>query len=141
MSKHTPEPWVLFEVGDRFKHQCPASSDKTSILTVVSEDDMHFGAVYNDEDARRIVACVNACAGIPSEILELDERTALAYRGYVQKLKSDRDELLSVLEETSKNLSDAAIKVKWFSVSAAQEILRIADKANVVIAETKGGAA
>ncbi len=56
---HTPEPWILFEVGDRFKHQCPASSDRTSLLTTATEDDVQWGAVYSDEDARRIVACVN----------------------------------------------------------------------------------
>lgn len=71
MSKHTQEPWVLFEVGDRVKHFCPASEkEKTSILTVTLEDGTAFGAVYSEDDARRIVACVNACAGLDTEYLE-----------------------------------------------------------------------
>ncbi|WP_316675782.1 hypothetical protein [uncultured Tolumonas sp.] len=141
MSKHTPEPWVLFEVGDRFKYQCPVSSDKTSILTVTSEDDMHFGAVYKDEDARRIVACVNAFAGIDIEQIEcmpMDIKTLA--QSFVQ-MTLQRDNLLLTLEKTSENLSDAASKMKWFSVSAAQKMLRIVDDVNAVIAKTKGGAA
>lgn len=82
---HTPEPWILFEVGDRFKHQCPASSDKTSILTTAMEDDVCFGAVYNDEDAKRIVACVNACAGFENPEDE------------VSRLKAERNDLLAAL--------------------------------------------
>lgn len=74
MTQHTPEPWVLFKVGDRHVHFCPASeTDKTSILTVTEEDGVEFGAVYRDEDARRIVACVNACAGWTTEQLEAME--------------------------------------------------------------------
>ena len=74
MSEHTKEPWKLCEVGDKRKHLCPASQDDTSILTVALEYDddgepTYFGAVYNPDDARRIVACVNACAGISDETL------------------------------------------------------------------------
>jgi len=74
--KHTPEPWEIMEVGDINKHLCPVK-DNVSILTVSTEylgskDDepTFFGSVYNPEDARRIVACVNACAGIETETLE-----------------------------------------------------------------------
>lgn len=68
-TKHTPEPWALEEVGDKCKHLCPAK-DGTSILTVALEypddDDapVYFGAVYKPADARRIIACVNACKGM-----------------------------------------------------------------------------
>ncbi len=86
--KHTPEPWVLFEVGERFKYQCPAAaSDNTSILTTTEEDGVVWAAVYNDEDARRIVACVNACAGMENPADE------------IAKLKSERSEMLSALKE------------------------------------------
>lgn len=73
MSKHTQEPWVLFEVGDRHVHLCPASAaNKTSILTVTEEGGVKFAAVYSDDDARRIVACVNACEGMddPVEVIK-----------------------------------------------------------------------
>jgi len=84
---HTPEPWILFEVGDRFTHKCPASNDRTSILTTASEDDVQFGAVYKDADAERIVACVNACAGMGNPVDE------------IAKLKSKNSEMLSALKD------------------------------------------
>lgn len=94
---HTPEPWMLFEVGDRFKHQCPASSEKTSILTIATEDDVQFGAVYSDEDASRIVDCVNACAGMgnPAEeiaALKKQQNVIASWRAEFKDLSADRDE-------------------------------------------------
>lgn len=73
--QHTPEPWTLEEVGDKIKHLCPAK-DGMSILTVALEykdgedDPTYLGAVWSPHDARRIVAAVNACRGVPTEKLE-----------------------------------------------------------------------
>ena len=87
MSKRTPEPWALFEVGDGRPHLCPASeSDKMSILTIAEEDGVTFACVYKDSDARRIVTCVNACAGMTDPAAEIAE------------LKRQRDELLALAE-------------------------------------------
>ena len=52
------------------------------------------------ENARRIVACVNACAGIPNEVL----LTVGAFGGFgrdqmVQHVSKQRDELLALLEQ------------------------------------------
>ena len=87
MSKHTPEPWALFEVGDGRPHLCPASdSDKMSILTIAEEDGVTFACVYKDSDANRIVNCINACAGMEDPAAEIDE------------LKRQRDELLGIVK-------------------------------------------
>lgn len=130
MSKHTPEPWVLFEVGDRFKHQCPASSDKHSILTVASEDDMHFGAVYKDEDARRIVACVNAFAGIDIEHIECMPTDVKTLAQAFVQMTLQRDELLQALIHLHHNAK----------ASGAEMGLAL-DVAKDAIAKVKGGAA
>jgi hypothetical protein len=54
---HTPGPWALFEVGDRIKRMCPAAVEtKTSILTVVGEDETTFAAVLEIADARDQIA-------------------------------------------------------------------------------------
>jgi hypothetical protein len=67
MSKttHDPEPWFVDNSRgyEEFKsviasRQPPEGDDRW----IVPADD--------DADARRIVACVNACAGIPTEALE-----------------------------------------------------------------------
>lgn len=115
---HTPEPWILFEVGDRFKHQCPASSDRTSILTTAMEDDVQFGAVYNDEDAKRIVACINACAGMKSPADEIDnlKRDIVEYKkessnktGEILKMKDALWGVLAMIDESWGASSDAEI--------------------------------
>src|SRR6218665_3967604 len=59
-TKHTPGPWVLFEVGGdngTRPAQCPvAESTKQSILTVTEEAGTTFAAVLKKEDARLIAA-------------------------------------------------------------------------------------
>ena len=93
MSNHTPEPWSLLEAGDSIKHQVPVSSDRTSILTIATEGAIAFGAVYSADDARRIVACVNACRGLSTD--ELEQHRLVSAVGYeLIELTKQRDELL-----------------------------------------------
>lgn len=54
MSKYTKEPWGI---------------NKT--LEMICDTDGE-NITSTPENLRRIVACVNACAGIPNEVLELD---------------------------------------------------------------------
>ncbi|MFQ2035205.1 hypothetical protein ACK35Y_20045 [Aeromonas veronii] len=89
--KHTPEPWQVHQdaSGDVF-----VSSAKTSfhIAEIGSEDDE---AVI--PDARRIVACVNACHGLPTE--ELEQKGLVAAVGtQLLDVEQQRDELLSLAE-------------------------------------------
>lgn len=49
--------------------------------------------------AQRIVACWNACTGIPTEQLESDFAQGYEPWGDVQHLRAQRDELLSALSE------------------------------------------
>jgi len=106
MDKHTPEPWSLVEVGVQ-RFLCPADSDKTSILTIVDDDGVDFAAVFMDADARRIVACVNALQGVPTEQLEsavaagiTDVTHGNSISAWIE-IKRQRDELLSLLKEAS----------------------------------------
>ena len=64
MGKHTPEPW---DYGD-----CQNVTDANG-KTVVADGIAFATGVPSEESkdvSRRIVACVNACAGIPTEQLE-----------------------------------------------------------------------
>lgn len=108
MSEHTPEPWELGEVGDKIRHFCPAK-DGTSILTVALEYDnddwepTYFGAVYSREDARRIVACVNACAGMADPAAE------------IAKLRAERDKLMAALTRLASPYSFTAFGLgRWY---------------------------
>jgi len=64
MTKHTPEPWGVANAHNELR----AIINETNRSGVV-----HLGMEKGLEDranAARIVACVNACAGIPTEQLE-----------------------------------------------------------------------
>jgi len=60
---HTKEPWEVFEWDDR--------QSAIHFMSVVSKLTGEMVASYLPiADAKRIVACVNACAGITNEALE-----------------------------------------------------------------------
>lgn len=62
MDKYTPEPWKVRKDGDEYYIE---------ILSKYSGHLCQLGSgCFSKEDARRIVACVNACAGIETETLE-----------------------------------------------------------------------
>ena len=90
MSKHAQEPCGVFQYasGDVFVSYKEASFH---ICEIGSEDD---DSVI--PDARRIVACVNACAGLPTEQLESSPSDGVL--NGVAGLIAQRDELLAALE-------------------------------------------
>lgn len=80
--KHSSEPWLAAE---------DISNSKPGLLFVYS-DTVHGNIALdvNLPDAQRIVACVNACQGIPNELLESSLSVArewvklrLAYDNYL----------------------------------------------------------
>lgn len=60
---HTPEPWHAPGLGEIHSAD---HGDIAQICFAVNDE----GACGTEADARRIVACVNACAGIPTDDLE-----------------------------------------------------------------------
>jgi hypothetical protein len=89
--QHTPEPW---EVSHEWMGR-----PKLTIRNVLGKnpgDGAHQICQINgylgatEANARRIVACVNACRGIGIEVLE-DEIFALRFRNYDQLIR-ERDE-------------------------------------------------
>ena len=106
-NKHTPEPWYVVDApwGDG------------TWINSGSPDPHHEGFIADCEDingdvdidtarinARRIVACVNACSGIGNELLEnicmisggIAGRFA-EQRRYLNETEKQRDELLAAL--------------------------------------------
>ena len=101
MSEHTPGKLMLEEVvsdSGHIKHLCPVDVDGLSLLTVVEHEGVKFAAVYSDDDARRLVACWNACIGAPTEDLESHGFLALRTR-QVESLEAERDSLRAVNAE------------------------------------------
>ena len=96
MSEHTKEPWA--HIGNEVR----------------TEDRLIALALNNSQDdcktnARRIVACVNACAGVEMESLERTslkglQETNEAHVEMLAKCMQQRDELLGILKEAYEEL-------------------------------------
>ncbi len=94
MTGHTKEPWktgsspdgksVVFLVGDEPEHTLGPDENWIDCNTAAN--------------ARRIVACVNACRGIRTEALEHRVHALAAEDDTISVLKSQRDQLLAALE-------------------------------------------
>lgn len=105
MKQHTPEPWAWFETEDGAA-SCVAEG------MAVARCNVHDPFGQDAINARRIAACVNACAGISTEDLEhtKDQGLIRTIRRRV-KTEKQRDELLAALRAiaTDRNLGSAYI--------------------------------
>ena len=63
---HSPEPWKTCDPDDTDYPGIRSAEAKDDVLDVV------FDGVLTEEDARRIVACVNACKGIDNPAIVSD---------------------------------------------------------------------
>lgn len=101
-NKHTPEPWQ--GINDTV---CDAQ-DKTiaHVLTSQYEPDGFLST-----DARRIVACVNACRGISTEQLEAVSHFGIVGAQTTDKLAliKQRDDLLAAIEVANGKLRAATM--------------------------------
>ena len=124
-NKHTPEPWRAFNNGQGV---VGVSTDRSDVCWTRIADgswldsDKTIDADY--ENARRIVACVNACAGIDTELLEIIEDNDKTLAGVIANVEKQRDELLAAIKRAK----------YWMVGSEAKRILEEA------IASVKGGA-
>ena len=120
-TEHTLEPWKSIE--EQFHGE---------VLNFIGDKDGRtIGEIYTENDARRIVACVNACAGLPTEVLE---RYKLGVIGVDYKsTKQQRDELLAALERSLESFEYIA----KYGNSCGHSQLRIPDL-KAVIASVEG---
>ena len=89
--EHTKEPWRIGKPPPNGEQTIGDSKGLMVAVTTVG------GGVSSEANARRIVACVNACAGIPTDGLEktrLEKDVLLE----IYNLRKQRDELLTALE-------------------------------------------
>lgn len=124
--KHTQEPWDV--------HQDAAGIIVAKVnpdLSLLGLDLDEYACFMNEEDARRVVACVNACAGIPTDDLEASPEHGLPHLAeFAVSLVAQRDELLAALETLARSLPQIGC-----------ERAQMMDYANAAIAKAKGGAA
>lgn len=82
-----------------------------AMVMTVHEDDVEQGITQQD-NARRIVACWNACDGLPTEVLEAMANPSSSYTALIK----ERDELV-------KALRNVAIVGDLASLCRAEELL------------------
>lgn len=93
MSEHRKEPWRTGEsLGTRSSIEC---------TPIYASDGNMIGSAFDAPDARRIVACVNACAGIETEVLEQHHIGVISAESSarMRSVEQQRDELLETLKE------------------------------------------
>lgn len=122
-AKHTAEPWHVGQHGlsiyDQYgwgvagvtKHPHQVSGERTA-------------------NARRIVACVNACRGLSTDELEKHGLVSAVGTELIE-LEKQREQLLAALEQIARY---PATRSDEMSMESARDIARAA------IAATKGGA-
>lgn len=124
MSKHTSGLWTT-----RNGRIFPVGKEQSTIASI--SRDIQDWTLFNEDDARRIVACVNACRGLPTD--ELEQKGLVAAVG-TQLLEADqlRDELLAALDEVHRIASGS---------NMTHNMMVIRDHCADAIAKAKGGAA
>ena len=115
MSEHSPEPWVIGEMtclggGMNGHHICDAADQSI----------FRDAAWMKDLDAERIVACVNACAGLSETDLEaLQEHGPAGYRRFV--IRQFLGVLVSMGHQDKINVSPEDIHLAIEEVAAESE--------------------
>ncbi|MGL5293323.1 MAG: hypothetical protein ACRC9V_06100 [Aeromonas sp.] len=147
MKQHANEPWSAVEVTKDEDQliKIRASNGANIARLWIDVDDKHFSDEQR-ENARRIVACVNACHGLPTE--ELEQKGLVAAVG-TQLLEADRlrDELLAALAEIDACF-EAALIEGWNEAMAEDDMSRIKDiycrridsARSIAVAALSGGA-
>lgn len=149
MKKHGNEPWSSVEVTNDEDQliKIRASNGANIARLWIDADDKYFSDEQR-ENARRIVACVNACRGLPTD--ELEQKGLVAAVG-TQLLEGDQlgAELLAALTLSLEQMEVDAVFIdgEYNSSRDLDELEQDGDLPNAIlvarsaIAKAKGGAA
>ena len=130
MSKqHTKEPWGIND-WPQPDNSIGIGAVGTPLIARVILRDVSINA--QKANARRIVACVNACAGLSTEELESYQAKNLTDGLMLIAVKQERDDLLAALE---------GVAAFWDSITTEDRLNDLHAKARDTIASVKGGAA
>ena len=131
MSKNTSELWSVVPGFYPGFVEIFGASFKISVVTHAADISL-VESMNRIEDARRIVACVNACAGLPTEKLESSPPGGIL--NGVAGLIAQRNELLAALEII-------AASEEFHGDSFVCDFGTLQGVARAAIAKAKGGAA
>ena len=139
--KHTKEPWRIDDERDTYTkglHICGDADDETNgcgIAGIWIDGELDHDTQH--ENARRIVSCVNACAGSTNEELKLIEENggidvaAIMRWDNVRNLVKERDDLQARLDRLLVSVDAASNWIRNCStpLDAARELELAAAKA------------
>ncbi|UNY40551.1 hypothetical protein KLER11_gp82 [Pararheinheimera phage vB_PsoM_KLER1-1] len=145
-TKHTPEPWTAD--GNYIR------SNEGDVIAACEGDITPF--VIDEANARRIVACVNACDGISTDNLEQNKPIKDGLHGLNERIRvaeMQRDQLLvalgqalSIIAEDRNSLFESCqnpntkLVTDEFDLAALSEYDEVITLSNAAIATAKGGA-
>lgn len=113
---HTKEPWAVDpdeRPGMAWNNHI-ISADNPNMTICFMAHDNTADNIAGEANARRIVACVNACAGIPTDDLEACPDRGLFYlASHADQLVKQRDDLLAALQSISNITGDAGFNIGW----------------------------
>ena len=109
-NKHTPEPWRV-EIGEQPESIALLCTSGLAHFEIVS--DSQLGDIH--ADARRIVACVNACEDILDYELSLGCVARLSEQ--LRTITKQRDELLAATEAIAINSEECLDRRRYNSDS------------------------
>jgi hypothetical protein len=104
MNAHTKEPWVNHQEDNII-------TDTDGLRCLAQARGSHISIDERNANARRIVACINACAGISTKVLETLEDKTLneMFKRQETEYQAQRDRLLAELKHSTNILYDEGI--------------------------------
>ena len=148
-AQHAAAPWTANPVDDdnliRIKN---AEGGQVAICSNFSFFDtpetLPSKELVNEANARRIVACVNACEGVSTEVLERGARHD--WGDLMTSLEKQRDQLLAALEEARVFIGKQPVRTETVGKNVylredQLEVMRVMGNIDAAIAAAKAGAA
>lgn len=133
MSEHTPEPWYVRDEWD--------GEPRIAIGGPQPDHDFEIacleGFPHPKANARRIVACVNACRGIETEKLEHKAEVSRALLEKSVFMVEALDDAFRERDEARAMVKELADKVQWLIEAIEEEGLGVSDDDNAVLTKAR----
>lgn len=118
--QHTPEPWKIDnKLGTRI-YSTKEDANHEQLIAILSPLECSPGKATCNANTARIVACVNAMAGIEDpetwmkttkEVMEGNLKLQASWSNVIEQLRQDREELLSALKNERYNMLKRGVTV------------------------------
>lgn len=138
MSKHTPTPWHVVDHSWEHVGIYPAVGSRIALCEIdgaVTEDTQEHYEAINDANARRIVACVNACGDLTPDQLQV-----ITEKNILQQMNARADaeaQACDLLRKVLDNVKDYCVELRA-ALELHQELTRPIQRTMDILEKTKG---